>query len=107
MECGFYDSREDTVRIFARISPGAAKDEIVGIWHGGESGPRLAVKVAAAPDKGKANAAIIKLLSRTLGLPKSSVSIIAGETSRLKTLALAGDQAEIVAAIDSLIGEIE
>ena len=58
-------------------------------------------------DKGKANSAVIKLLSKKLGLPKSSVSIIAGETSRLKTLALAGDQAEIVAAIDSLIGEIE
>lgn len=95
------------MRVFARVTPGAAKDEVTGIWQGSEDCARLAIKVAAPPDKGKANSAIIKLESKTLGLPKSSVSIIAGETSRLKTLALAGDETEIVAAITSLVGEIE
>ena len=90
-----------------RASPGAAKNQVTGIWLGEAEGARLAIKVTAPPDKGKANAAIIALMSKSLGLPKSSVSIIAGETSRLKTLALSGDEAKIVAAIQSLIGEIE
>ena len=102
-----FEPDDSGVRLFARVTPGAAKDEVTGIWQGGEDGKRLAIKVAAPPDKGKANTAIIKLLSKTLGLPKSSVSIIAGETSRLKTLVFAGDEAEIVAAMTSLIGEIE
>ncbi len=95
------------VTLQIRVTPGAAKNEISGIWQGAEDDTRLAVKVTAPPDKGKANAAIIKLLSTALGLPKSSISIIAGETSRLKTVALAGDESDIVPAIKSLIGEIE
>lgn len=44
----------------------------------------LNVKVTAVPDKGAANAAVIELLSKTLGIPKSQVKILRGETSRQK-----------------------
>lgn len=101
-----FETDNDGLRLIVRVTPGAAKNEISGIWQG-EDDTRLGVKVTAPPDKGKANAAIIKLLSKALGLPKSSISIIAGETSRLKTLAISGDETEIVAALTSLIGEIE
>ncbi len=103
----FFETSEDGLRLFARVTPSAAKDEVVGLWHGEGDETRLAVKVTAPPDKGKANAAVIKLLSKSLGLPKSSVSIIAGETSRRKTLALAGDEAKIAEVTRSLIGENE
>ena len=102
-----FELQPGSVRLFTRVTPGAAKDEIVGIWRGVKAEQRLAVKVTAPPDKGKANAAIIKLISKTLGLPKSAVSIMAGETSRLKTVALAGDTGVIVAAIKRLTGETE
>ena len=105
---GFFEIvRNDFVHVYARVTPGAAKDEITGVWRGAEGEQRLAVKVTAPPDKGKANAAICKLVSKTLGLPKSAVSIMAGETSRLKTVALAGDTGVIVAAIKRLTGETE
>ena len=62
----------------------------------------LRVRVSAVPDKGKANAAVVALLARALGVPKSAVSVVSGETSRLKTLAIAGDSAALAAAIDEL-----
>jgi uncharacterized protein len=43
------------------------------------------------PDKGKANAAVIALLAKTLGLPKSSIAVTAGHTARLKTIRIDAD----------------
>jgi len=51
----------------------------------------LRLRVAAVPDKGKANAAVIALLAKALGLPKSALSITAGDTARLKTLRIDAD----------------
>jgi uncharacterized protein len=52
------------------------------------------------PDKGKANAAVVALLARALGVPKSAVSVVSGETARLKTLDVAGDGAVLVMALE-------
>jgi uncharacterized protein len=62
----------------------------------------LRVRVNAVPDKGKANAAVVALLARALGVPKSAVSVASGETARMKTLAVVGDGAALVARIDAL-----
>jgi uncharacterized protein YggU (UPF0235/DUF167 family) len=62
----------------------------------------LRVRVSAVPDKGKANAAVVALLARALGVPKSAVSVVSGETARLKTIAVAGDGAALAARIDAL-----
>ena len=50
----------------------------------------IRVAVTAAPEKGKANAAVLKLMSKALGVPKSSLSIIKGETSRSKLIRYQG-----------------
>jgi len=47
--------------------------------------------VTAAPEKGKANAAVIEVLAEALGLPKSALRIVSGETSPLKTVEIDGD----------------
>lgn len=65
------------------IQPGASKDEIVG-WHGEPK--RLKVKVSAPPVDGAANKQLIKFLSKKFGVPKSSIEIIRGHTSRNKDL---------------------
>lgn len=93
--------------LFLRVTPGAAKDDISGFFDDPNGQRRLCVKVAAPPDKGKANAAALKLLSARLGLPKSALSIKAGETSRVKTVAISGDQQVVVKALKTLMGEIE
>ncbi len=77
-----------------RVTPAASKDEITGEWRGkdmrGDPDIRLAVKVAAPPDKGKANAALIRLLANNYGVAKSAVSIASGETARLKIVEIFG-----------------
>ena len=62
----------------------------------------LRVRVSAVPDKGKANAAVVALLARALGVPKSMVSVSSGETARLKTIAVTGDGAALIEALDAL-----
>lgn len=59
--------------------PKSGADAILGVHDGA-----LRVSVKAAPEKGKANASIIKFLSKSLGIPQNSVSIISGATSRRK-----------------------
>ena len=65
-----------------KVTPGASKNEILDTREG-----RLRVKIAAAPEDGKANAALVSLLAETLGIAKKEITIIRGEKSRLKTAA--------------------
>ncbi len=61
-----------------RITPRARRDAI-------ERGPdALRIRVTAVPENGKANAAVIRLLSRALGVPKSRLELVRGETARDK-----------------------
>jgi uncharacterized protein YggU (UPF0235/DUF167 family) len=62
----------------------------------------LRVRVKAVPDKGKANAAVVALIAKALGVAKSAVSVVSGETARLKTLAVVGDGDELVGLIEAL-----
>lgn len=74
-----------------RATPGAARPKVGGVWEGPGGDSRLVVRVSAPPEKGKANWAVAEAISKAFGLPKSAVSITAGETDRLKTFALDGD----------------
>ena len=87
---GYLEPFDGGARVFLRVTPNASTNEITGEWRGDDV--RLAVKVAAPPDKGKANAAVMKLIAKHFGVRKSAVTIIAGEASRLKTVAVEGAQ---------------
>ena len=63
------------------VTPRSGRDEVVG-WKGSE----LSVRVTAAPDGGKANAAVSKVIASALGVPKTSVSVARGQTARHKVL---------------------
>lgn len=62
----------------------------------------LRLRVAAVPDKGKANAAVIALLAKALGVPKSAIAVTSGETARLKTVRIAGDRGALITALAKL-----
>jgi uncharacterized protein (TIGR00251 family) len=68
-----------------RVTPNAGRNEITG-WHGDV----LQIKIAAPPEKGKANQELIDFLGRTLGVKKSAIAIIKGQTSRNKAIEIAG-----------------
>jgi uncharacterized protein (TIGR00251 family) len=68
-----------------RVAPGAARAAVVG-----RHGDAWKLRVAAAPERGKANDAVVSLLAETLSVPQTSVSIVSGTASRDKIVELAG-----------------
>ncbi|WP_417733084.1 DUF167 domain-containing protein [Rosistilla oblonga] len=76
--------RENQLIFAIHVSAGSRRNEV-----GGQHDGALRVAVTQAPEKGKANAAIIKLLAKTLGISKSQLEIISGDTHRRKTIAAA------------------
>lgn len=92
--------------LLVKAQPGAARDEIAGVVDDAEGGRRLKVRVRAKPEDGKANAAIAALLAGALGLPKSAVSIEAGETSRSKRVRIVAD-ASIASRLKDLTGDTD
>jgi uncharacterized protein YggU (UPF0235/DUF167 family) len=83
-------------RLAVRLTPKARADGIDG-WGEDEAGrPFLKVRVRAQHIEGAANAALEALLAKTLGLPKSSVEVAKGATSRLKQVQIRGlDEAQV------------
>ncbi len=73
-----------------RLQPGAAVDRIDGWMSDAEGRPVLKVRVRARPVEGEANDALIRLLAKSLGIPKSSVSLGRGGQSRSKMLVVHG-----------------
>ena len=73
---------KDGIVINLKISPNASKNEII------KNGDEIKIKLTAQPIEGKANKALIEFLSKELKIPKTSISILKGETSKDKTVLL-------------------
>jgi uncharacterized protein (TIGR00251 family) len=71
--------------LLVKVYPSSGKMEIEGIHDG-----MLKVFVSAQPEKGKANIAVVKLLSKVLGITQSEIELKHGETSRKKTFLVRG-----------------
>jgi uncharacterized protein (TIGR00251 family) len=85
------------VRIDLRVSPGAARSEIVGRY-----GTGWKVRVAAAAEDGRANAELVRLLATALDVPERCVSIVTGRQSRTKTVKVEGvDPADVGRRLDA------
>ena len=83
-----------TARLAVRLTPRGGRDRIDG-WAVDEAGRRvLKVRVAAPPVEGEANAALVRLIAKALGQPKSAVRIVSGDTARIKQLEIDGVDAE-------------
>ena len=72
------------MRLTVRVTPNASKDEILDLSSDAAGRSFLKLKVRAVPEGGKANRAVEKLLAKALGVPKSAVRVVTGETSRIK-----------------------
>lgn len=83
---------QNTVDLQVKVSPKASRNA-VGVWKDGV----LKLSVTAVPEKGKANVAVIALLSDWLRLPKSSIEVVRGQTATTKQLRLSGISADELA----------
>jgi uncharacterized protein (TIGR00251 family) len=73
------------MKLQLKVIPKSSRNRIVG-WLG----ERLKVQVTAAPERGRANDAVVELIAEALGLARNQVRIVAGETAALKTIQVEG-----------------
>lgn len=86
------------ITLAVKVVPGASRSRIAGRYGDG-----IKVQVAAAPEKGKANQAVIELLAQAFAIKPHQIELIAGHTQPRKTFRIAGiDQAQFDAKIASL-----
>ena len=76
---------EPTTRLRLRVSPGARRTELAGRYADGWK-----VRVSAAPERGRANEAVVGLLARRLGLDRSDITLVSGHAARDKVVELRG-----------------
>jgi uncharacterized protein (TIGR00251 family) len=85
-----------STRLHVRVSPGSHRTELAGRY-----GDAWRVRVAAAPERGRANQALLRLLADTLGLSKTDVSLVSGHAGRDKVVELRGlGEAEVVSRLE-------
>jgi uncharacterized protein len=93
------------LRLEVRLTPRAARDAIEGETRLSDGRVVLAARVRALPEDGAANEALLRLVAKSCGVPRSSVSLVGGATSRLKTLRIEGDPARLSATLG--LGRLE
>ena len=87
-------------RLTVRVTPRGGADRVGAVEAGPDGLPRVRLRVRAAPADGEANAAVVRLLAKTLNLPRSAVRIARGDTARIKTVEIDGlEEAEALARL--------
>jgi len=88
-------------RLAVRVTPRANNDQVDGVERGADERLWVIARVRAVPDRGKANAAIGKLMADEIGVAKSYVSVLSGGTSRNKILLIEGEPGELMPQISA------
>ena len=79
------------VTFIAKIVPGSSRTAVVGLLEN-----MVKIKVAAPPEKGKANQCLIAFLAKQLGLKKNAICIVSGQSNPVKHVRITGIPAEIL-----------
>ena len=87
------------LEIAVRVTPRASRDAFIA-----GTDEHFAARLAAPPVEGAANAALVPLVAKAFDVPKRAVTLIAGDTARLKRLAIAGDADALAKIAASLYG---
>jgi len=92
-----YSETSDGITFRVFVVPRASKSQITGEHNGA-----LRVRLAAAPVEGAANEELIRLLGRTMKLPRNAITIIRGHNARQKTISVSGADASALKALGIL-----
>ncbi|MCA0035576.1 MULTISPECIES: DUF167 family protein [unclassified Mesorhizobium] len=96
--------RDNGIDLFVRLTPKSSVDRLEGVETAADGRSHLKARVRAVPENGAANQALERLAAKTLGVPVSAVSVVAGGTARLKTLRVSGDPEALSRSIEALGG---
>jgi len=99
-----WTSTPDGLLLTVRLTPKGGRDALDGIAQLADGRAVLKARVRAAASEGEANDALVRLIARTLAVPPTSVSLIAGETARIKRIKIAGNAGALVTNLESLTG---
>ena len=83
------------ISVALRVTPRGGRDGIEGVETLGNGRSVVKIRVRAIAEGGEANRAVAELMAKSLGVPKASVRILSGMTSRLKQIAVDGDPARL------------
>ncbi|HEX9380668.1 MAG TPA: DUF167 domain-containing protein [Gaiellaceae bacterium] len=90
-----------STRLRLRVAPGAARAGVVG-----RHGDAWKVRVAAPPERGRANEAVVRLLAETLSVPREAVTLVSGHGGRDKIVELTGlGPSQIERRLSSAVGK--
>jgi uncharacterized protein (TIGR00251 family) len=87
------------VIVTCRLTPKGGRDALEGVVALSDGRQVLACRVRAAPEDGKANAALCRLIAEAVGAPASRVRVAAGAKSRIKQVAVDGEPQTLMAAL--------
>jgi uncharacterized protein YggU (UPF0235/DUF167 family) len=91
---------EGGVRLTVRVAPKSARNRIEGVVRDAQGAAALKVAVTEAPERGRANDAVIALLAKEWRLPKSAFAVVKGAADRRKSLFVTGDPAQLVKRLE-------
>jgi uncharacterized protein (TIGR00251 family) len=89
------------------VTPKSASARIGGVSEDAQGRGFLRIHVTEAPEKGKANEAVVKLIAKALRLPKSAIEVVSGESDRNKTVAIRGEPDALMARLEALLKDGE
>jgi uncharacterized protein len=93
-----FSQKDGRLSFNVRVVPRASRSEVVGEHDGA-----LRVRIAAPPVDGAANDELVRLLARVLGVTRTAVAVTAGQTSKLKRVAVSGIEPDALLKLGKLI----
>ena len=90
------------VALIVRLTPKGGRDSIDGVGELPDGRTILKARVRALPAQGAANAALVHLVARTIGVPPRDVTLTAGGAGRIKRLLISGDCPTLIAALEKI-----
>lgn len=95
----YYQEKPDGLVVHVRVQPRASRNQLDGAV-----GDRLRLRLTAPPVEGEANKACVAFLADLFSVPKSQVTLLAGEKAREKSLHVRGDVSQLIAVLKRAIG---
>ncbi len=99
MDC--FRAEADGIVLAVRLTPKGGHDSVDGTGVLSDGREVVLARVRAAPEDGAANAALVALLAKRFGRPKSAVTIVTGATGRLKQVCISGDVNALAAIVNA------
>lgn len=101
-----WSAAQGGVNIAIRLTPKGGRDAVDGIEIMSDGRSVLKARVRAAPSEGEANAALCKLIAKSVGVPPRDVSIATGATARIKRLTISGDGPTLIATLEKMVASL-